>query len=219
MTNKNEKIAFDLSKAAGSTYYTRKEGKIVACRFNRLAVQRATIPTDRPHFFIDMVSADGARDKFHSRGLPCIYFTAEDAINDTNRIADMPICGYHRGLTNHGHDFAKELLDNGNTAKVGYIWKADEMKAVKITDLPLYDYVNGKFFASSIDYRNNTPVKVYATEDECVKENANVEIVEFDDGTSENVVDFKDRKNGDNPEDTDTVEIKVIAVGVAHSEK
>lgn len=218
MANKNEKNAFDLSKTAGSTYYARKEGKIVACRFNRLAVQRATIPTDRPHFFIDMVYADGARDKFHSRGLPRIYFTAEDAINDTNRIADMPICGYHRGLTNHGHDFAKELLDNGNTAKVGYIWKAGEMKAVKITDLPLYDYVNGKFFASSIDYYNNTPVKVYATEDECVKDNADFEVVEFD-GTPENVVDFKDRKNGDNPEDTDTVEINVIAVGVAHSEK
>ena len=174
-------IAFDLSKVAGSIYYICKERKIVACRFNRLGVQRATIPTDRPHFFLGMVFADGTKRDFHSRTLPRIYFTVEDAINDINCIADLPICGYHLGLTNHGHHFAKELLDNGNTAKVGYIWKADEMKAVKITDMPLYDYVNGKFFASPLDFSDNTPIKVYATESECVKENASIEVVEFDD--------------------------------------
>lgn len=212
-------IAFDLSKAAGSTYYTRKEGKIVACRFNRLGVQRATIPTDRPHFFLDMVFADGTRDRFHSRTLPRIYFTVEDAVNDTNCIADLPICGYHRGLTNHGHNFAKELLDNGNTAKVGYIWDADEMKAVKIIDMPLYDYVNGKFYASSIDYHNNTPIKVYATEGECVEENASIEVVEFDDdGTPEKVVDFNDHENGNKPKDDGSVKIVFTAVGVVPSE-
>lgn len=173
-------IAFDLSKVAGSTYYARKNGKVVACRINKLGVHRATIPTDKPHFFFDIVFADGQTDNFHARVLPKLYFTAEDAINDSNCIADLPICGYHHGLTNHGHHFAKELLDNGNTAKVGYIWKADEMKAVKITDMPLYDYVNGKFYASVTEFNFDKPLNVYRTMEECVRDNSDIEVVEFD---------------------------------------
>lgn len=173
-------IAFDLSKVAGSTYYARKNGKVVACHIYKLGVRRATIPTDKPHFFFGIVFADGQTDNFHARVLPALYFTAEDAINDSNCIADLPICGYHHGLTNHGHNFAKELLDNGNTAKVGYIWNADEMKAVKIIDMPLYDYVNGKFYASVADFNCNKPLNVYATMEECVRENSDIEVVEFD---------------------------------------
>ena len=173
-------IAFDLSKVAGSTYYARKNGKVVACHINKLGVRRATIPTDKPYFFFDIVFADGQTDCFHARVLPKLYFTAEDTINDSNCIADLPICGYHYGLTNHGHHFAKELLDNGNTAKVGYIWDADEMKAVKIIDMPLYDYVNGKFYASSADFNRNKPLNVYRTMEECVRDNSNIEAVEFD---------------------------------------
>lgn len=173
-------IAFDLSKVAGSTYYARKNGKVVACHINKLGVQRATIPTDKPHFFLSIVFADGQTDNFHARVLPALYFTAEDAINGSNCIADLPICGYHHGLTNHGHHFAKELLDNGNTTKVGYIWLAKEMKAVKITDMPLYDYVNGKFYASPADFNCDKPLNVYRTMEECVRENSDIEVVEFD---------------------------------------
>lgn len=215
-----KELAFDLSKVAGSTYYARKNGKIVACRFNRLGVERATIPTDRPFFFIDMVFADGTREKFNSRTLPRIYFTAEDAIKGENCIINMQVCGYHRGLTKHGHHFADEVLANGNKVKVCYLWDKKAMKAVKVVDLPLYDYVNGKFFASSIDYNNNTPVKVYATEGECVKENTNIEVVEFgNDAAPEKVVEFNDSDDGDKPEDDDTVEIEFIAVGVVPPKK
>ena len=175
----NKELAFDLSKAAGSTYYARMEGKVIACRFEKLGVQRATIPTDRPHFFGVIVFADGGKDTLHARTLPRIFFTIEDAIKRENCISEMEVCGYHRGLAKHGHHFAEETLANGNKVKVCYVWDEKTMKAVKVIDLPLYDYVNGTFHASSYDFFHENALKVYRSESDCIRDNNEIEVTDF----------------------------------------
>ena len=176
------KPAFDLSKVQDSTYYARKNGQIVACRFNKLGVQRATIPTDRPHIFIQLLFADGETENLYSRMLPPIFFTAEEAINNENCIREMQVCGYHRGVQQHGYRFAKETLDNGNNVNVCYVWNKDDMEAVKVADLPLFDYVNGTFHASKNHFHKGEPLKVYRTKYECLHDNLPaIKVVEFND--------------------------------------
>lgn len=176
------KPAFDLSKVKGSTYYARKNGQIVACRFNKLGIQRATIPSDPPHIFIQLLFADGETENLYSRWLPCIFFTAEEAINNENCIRDMQVCGYHRGMHQHGYRFPKETLDNGDNINVCYIWDKGDMKTVKVAYIPIFDYVNGTFHASSDHFRKGEPLKVYCTKYECLHDNVPaIKVVEFND--------------------------------------